>query len=397
MKYVIILPDGASDEPIAALDGKTPLEVAKIPNMDWVAKNGELGRAVTVPPGFTPATDVATMSLFGYDPHRYYTGRAPIEAIAKGLTARPDQIIFRCNFVTIADGRMKDFTAGHIKQPDADALIAALNETFKKDGCDFFAGVSYRNLMFLANATDMELACAPPHDIADQLAAPHWPRGKGEERVRGLMERAAKMLENHPVNVRRRQNGEDWATNIWLWGQGRPTILDSFAGRFDLHGVVITGVDIVRGLGVGMGMQLLHVPGATGYIDTDYAAKGRAAIEALDKYDLVVVHVEAPDEAAHLGNATEKVTALERIDAAIVGPLLSALRQRPEWRILVAPDHPTNVKSKGHSAVPPPYCFAGTGVTVHSEMAFTEAAATSTGRLLDPGTQVIERFLARKP
>jgi 2,3-bisphosphoglycerate-independent phosphoglycerate mutase len=395
MKYVIILPDGASDEPLAELGGKTPLEAARIPNMDWVSQNGELGRALTVPPGFTPATDVATMTLFGYDPHRHYTGRAPIEAIAKGLTARPDQIIFRCNFVTIKDGRMRDFTAGHIKQPDADALVAALNQLFAEDGCEFHAGVSYRNLMLLGNALDLELTCAPPHDIADQEALPHWPRGKGEARVRALMERAAKMLRDHPVNVRRRERGEDWATHIWLWGQGRPTVLGSFAERFDLRGAVITGVDIVRGLGLGMGMELIHVPGATGYIDTDYAAKGRAAVKAMEQYDLVVVHVEAADEAAHLGNAEEKVRALERIDADIVGPLLAALKRQPEWRMLVAPDHPTTVRSKGHSAVPPPYCFAGSGVATRSGRPFTENAAVAAGLFVDPGTRVIERFLGR--
>jgi 2,3-bisphosphoglycerate-independent phosphoglycerate mutase len=397
MKYVIILPDGASDESLGELGGRTPLEIAKIPHMDWVSKNGELGRALTVPTGFTPATDVATMSLFGFDPHKHYTGRAPIEAIAKGLAVRPDQIIWRCNFVTIADGRMKDFTAGHIKQPDADELIAALNHELKDEGCDFFAGVSYRNLMLLANALDMDLKCAPPHDIADQLVKDHWPKGKGFERAMKIMERGKALLENHPVNARRRAKGEDWATNIWLWGQGRPTLLGDFAARFGVKGAVITGVDIVRGLALGMGMQLIPVKGATGYIDTDYDAKGRAAVKALDDYDLVVVHVEAADEAAHLGNAAEKIKALGRIDEAVVGPLLGALRRRgDDWRILIAPDHPTLVRTKGHSAVPPPYCFAGAGISARSEKPFTEAAAIEAGLFLDPGTQVITRFFASR-
>ena len=395
MKYVIILPDGASDEPLADLDGKTPLEAAKIPNMDWVAQHGELGRAITVPPGFSPATDVATMSLFGFDPHKHYTGRAPIEAIAKGLEVRPDQIIWRCNFVFIADGRMKDFTAGHIKQPDADGLVATLNRELKDEGCEFFAGVSYRNLMLLGNALDMTLRCAPPHDIADQKVADHWPKGSGYERAMRIMERGASLLKDHPVNIRRRKQGENWATNIWLWGQGRPTVLGNLEQRFGVRGAVITGVDIVRGLGLGMGMQLIPVKGATGYIDTDYDAKGRAAIKALDEFDLVVVHVEAADEAAHLGNAVEKVKALGRIDEAIVGPLLDVLRRRKEdWRILVAPDHPTLVRTKGHSDIPPPYCFAGKGIGTKSQRPFTEAAAAQTGLLLDPGTQVITRFFA---
>jgi len=393
MKYVIILPDGACDDPIPQLGGRTPLEVAKIPNMDWVAKNGELGRVLTVPEGFIPATDVATMALFGNDPHKYYTGRAPIEAIAKGLVVRVDQIIFRCNFVTLRDGRMKDFTAGHISQPDADELIAALNKELQDEGCDFFAGVSYRNLMLLGDALDLDLKCAPPHDIADQKVEAHWPQGKGRERVMRIMERAQKMLENHPVTRRRKARDPEWATNIWLWGQGRPTHLPNFETQHGLEGVVITAVDIVRGLGLGMGMKLIEVPGATGFIDTDYDAKGRAAVAALPNYDLVVVHVEAADEAAHLGNAEEKVKALSRIDEAIVGPLLTALKRYDDWRILIAPDHPTTVATKGHSAVPPPYCFAGSNVTTKSGRPFTESDARATGIFLDPGIQILERFL----
>ena len=393
MKYVIILPDGASDEPLIQLGGRTPLEVAKKPHMDWVAANGELGRVVTVPEGFTPATDVATMALFGYDPHRFYTGRAPLEAIAKDLTVRADQIIFRCNFVTLVGGRMKDFTAGHISQADADELIAALNEELRGEDCDFYAGVSYRNLMLLANALELDVKCAPPHDIADQSVDRHWPTGKGRERVMQIMERAAVMLKDHPANARRQAKGEAWATNIWLWGQGRPTHLTNFESQYGVKGAVITAVDIVRGLALGMGMKLIEVPGATGYIDTDYEAKGRAALEALKEYDLVVVHVEAADEAAHLGDATEKVKAIERIDEAIVGPLLAAVRRQDDWRMLIAPDHPTTVASKGHSAIPPPYCFAGRGVAAGSNRRFTEADAHATGIFLNPGTQIISRFL----
>jgi 2,3-bisphosphoglycerate-independent phosphoglycerate mutase len=291
---------------------------------------------------------------------------------------------------------MKDFTAGHIKQPDADELIAALNRELKDEGCEFFAGVSYRNLMLLGNALAMDLTCAPPHDIADQLVSDHWPKGIGRERAMRIIERGQAQLQNHAVNRRRRANGESWATNIWLWGQGRPTVLGDFAERFGVKGAVITGVDIVRGLALGMGMQLIPVKGATGYLDTDYDAKGRAAVKALDDYDLVVVHVEAADEAAHLGNAREKVKALGRIDQAIVGPLLNALRKRGEdWRMLVAPDHPTLVRTKGHSAIPPPYCFAGKGIVAKSQKPFTEAAAGKTGVFLDPGTQVITRFFAK--
>jgi len=395
MKYVIILPDGASDEPLPQLDGKTPLEAAAIPNIDRVAKDGRQGRSVTVPDGFIPATDVATLSLFGYDPHRFYSGRAPIEAVAMGLDVRPDQVVFRCNFVTLEDGRMKDFTAGHITQEDSEPLIADLNRELGAEGCDFHAGVSYRNLMLLGKAEGIELTCQPPHDIADQLVEPHWPRGKDAERAMELMRRAEAMLKDHPVNQRRAARGDNLATNIWLWGQGRPVTLEPFADRFNLKGAVITGVDIIRGIAVGMGMELIHVPGATGYIDTDYAAKGAAALRALDDYDVVVVHVEAPDEAGHLGDAAEKVKALERIDQAIVGPMLEELERRGDWRLLVAPDHPTPVSTKAHSSVPPPFAYAGSDVEGGCGLGFTEKNAEECGVFLQDATDLIWEFLDR--
>ena len=394
MKYVIILPDGASDEPLAQLGGRTPLEAAHIPHMDSVARDGRLGRVVTIPTGYTAGTDVGTLTLMGYDPRVSYSGRAPMEATAKGLTTTPDQLIFRCNFVHLADGEMRDFTAGHIAQADADELIAALNATpFPGETCAFHPGVSYRNLLFLSRAAEMDLVCAPPHDIADQPVAANWPRGAGQERVRAIMARAREVLAEHPVNQRRRARGEAWATDIWLWGQGIQVPLAGLEERFGLRGTLITAVDILRGIAVGMGMDLIRVPGATGYIDTDYEAKGRAAVKALDDYDLVVVHVEAPDEAAHQGMAEEKTRALERIDQAVVGPLLEALRAGGDYRILVAPDHATLVRTKGHDMLPPPYCYAGTGVGPGSGRPFTEAEAEATGILLDPGHTLLEAFL----
>jgi 2,3-bisphosphoglycerate-independent phosphoglycerate mutase len=397
MKYAIVLPDGAADDPLPELGGRTPLEAARIPRMDSVARRGCIGRIVTVPAGFTPATDVATLSLMGYDPHRCYTGRAPLEAIAQRLVVRPDQLIFRCNFVTLEGGRMADFTAGHIGQPDADALCAALgaDAELAGRGCTFHPGVSYRNLMLAANAASWTLRCTPPHDIPDQPVDGHLPSGDGAAEARAIMRRAAAVLAGNPVNARRRTEGTAAATDIWLWGQGRPTVLASFAERFGLRGVVITGVDIIRGLGLGMGMELCAVPGATGYIDTNFAGKGEAAVRALEEHDLVVVHVEAADEAGHLGDAAEKVRSLERIDELIVGPLLAALARRPAWRILVAPDHPTPVGTKAHSATPPLYCYAGSDVAGGSGRRFTEAEATASGVWIDPGTALMSEFLGR--
>ncbi len=393
VKYVIILPDGAADEPLPQLDGRTPLEAARIPNMDWICRNGRLGRAVTVPDGFTPATDVATLSVFGYDPGRYYTGRAPLEAAARGLTVGPDGVIFRCNFVTVLDGMMRDFTAGHSPQDEADQLIADLNALYAGEDLTFHAGVSYRNLLIAEGVGKVEVRCAPPHDIPDQPVAEHRPQGAGAAFVEPIMTRAAEMIAQHEVNDRRRAEGREPVTGIWLWGQGRPPKLAAFADRFGCRGAVITGVDIIRGIAVCMGMKLIEVPGATGYIDTDYAGKGAAAVEALQEYDLVVAHVEAPDEAGHLGDAQEKVLAVERVDEHVVGPLLEAVRRHDRWRVLVVPDHPTPVTTRAHSSVPPPWCYAGSGVEESSERPFCEREAEAAGVLIDPGHTLIEEFM----
>jgi 2,3-bisphosphoglycerate-independent phosphoglycerate mutase len=382
MKYVIILPDGAADEPLPQLEGRTPLDVANIPNTDWISVHGRLGRAVTV-----------TLSVFGYAPQRYYTGRAPLEAAARGLSVGSDGIIFRCNFVTILDGLMKDFTAGHIPQEESDQLIADLNALFADDSLAFHAGVSYRNLLVAEGVGDLEVRCAPPHDIPDQPVAEHRPQGPGAAFVEPIMSRAAEMIGGHEINQRRKAEGRDPVTGIWLWGQGRPTALPAFADRFGCRGAVITGVDIIRGIAVCMGMKLIEVPGATGYIDTDYAGKGKAAVAALKDYDVVVAHVEAPDEAGHLGDADEKVLALERVDEHVVGPLLEAVRKHDDWRMLVIPDHPTPVSTRAHSAVPPPWCYAGSDVDEESGRPFCEREAKAAGLMIDPGHTLIDQFI----
>ncbi|MBU0640734.1 MAG: cofactor-independent phosphoglycerate mutase [Planctomycetes bacterium] len=393
MKYAIVLPDGAADEPVAQLGGRTPLEVANIPRMDWIASHGQVGRVVTIPMGFVAGTDVATLTIFGYDPLKCYSGRAPLEAAARGLKAGPDELIFRCNLVTIGDGYMRDFTAGHITQPEAEQLIADLNRHFADSPAVFHSGVSYRNLMLIPGAAEIDVQCSPPHDIPNEPVSEHWPRGRGAERVQQVMDRAAELLRDHPVNQARAQRGQNPATNIWLWGQGRPTKLEPFVERFGLSGAVITGVDIIRGLAVSMGMKLIEVPGATGYVDTDYAGKGAAAVRALGEYDLVVIHVEAPDEAGHLGDAELKVETLERVDELVVGPVLDALRRHAGWRILVAPDHPTPVATTAHSAVPPAFCFAGTAIRPCGAAAFSEAVGAQ-GPIIDPGHELMSRFLS---
>ncbi len=394
MKYVIILPDGAADERVPELDGRTPLEVARIPHTDWVSTHGRIGRAVTVPDGFIPATDVATLSLFGYDPAEYYSGRAPLEAAARGLTVSAGGTIFRCNFVTILEGRMVDFTAGHMPQDETDRLIRDLNELFADElGLAFHAGISYRNLLIAEDFKDEGLRCAPPHDIPNLLVAEHRPQGPGADRVEAIMGRAQAMIADHEVNRVRLGAGRDPVTGIWLWGQGRPTLLSTFHERYGCRGAVITGVDIIRGIATCMGMEMIDVPGATGYIDTDYVGKGAAAVKALEDYDVVVAHVEAPDEAGHLGDASEKVLALERVDEHVVGPLLEAVRKYDDWRILIAPDHPTPVTTRAHSSVPPPWCYAGSDVDSASGRVFCEKEAEAGGTLVDPGFALMDQFM----
>ncbi len=394
-KYAIVLPDGAADEPVIELDGRTPLEAARTPNMDWVAMHGRQGCVVTVPKGFSPGSDVATLSLFGYDPHEDYTGRAPLEAVAKRITSSPLQTIFRCNFVTIVDGVMADFTAGHIGQTEADRLIADLNEALADQGCTFHSGVSYRNLMTATIPGSASLRCTPPHDIPDQPIKNHRPKGKGGDWARDIMDRARLVLKDHDVNLVRKDLGDNPATDIWLWGQGRTKSLEPFVERFGLRGACIAAVDLIRGIALSSGMHLVDVPGATGYLDTNYAGKGAAAVVALRDYDMVVVHVEAPDEAGHLGDAQAKIAAIERIDEHIVGPLLDGLRSFDRWRLLIAPDHPTPVGTRVHTSTPPPFCFAGDGVDTALNRSFSEAAALSSGLLVDPGCALMEFFLSR--
>jgi len=392
-KYVLILPDGAADEPVTELGGRTPLEVARKPHMDWIAANGRQGTVATVPEGFDPGSDVATMSILGYDPRRYHTGRAPLEAVARRIPLARDELVFRCNLVTIADGRMIDYAAGHIGQAEAERLICELNSRFERRGARFHAGVSYRHLMVLADAGGQRPQCTPPHDIPGQSVRPHLPRGRGSRVLRRIMQEAESVLARHEINLIRRDLGENPANALWLWGAGRGPRLPRFRDRFRLRGAAVAAVDLIRGLAICLGWQVLDVSGATGYLDTDYDAKGRAAVAALEEYDLVVVHVEAPDEAGHQGDAPAKVRAIERIDAGIVGPVLSKLRSFDRWRIGIAPDHPTPVTTRVHSRIPPPFCMAGTGVPALGGGPFSEALAAASDLHVEPGHNLMEYFL----
>jgi len=402
MKYALIIPDGCADEPQPGLGGLTPLQAARVPHMDEVARLGESGLSDNVPASMPSGSDVGTMSLFGYDPLVCHTGRAPLEAAAQGIELSDGDWAVRCNLVTIVDGRMASFTAGQVSNADARELIAMLQSA----GCGdehwkFHAGVSYRNLLlYRARGGKAPLGddthTVPPHDITDQDVAEHLPLGSGACDLRALMDKSRQLFAQSEVNRRRAARGEPAATQIWLWGQGRRPALQTFRDRFGVQGAVITAVDLLRGIGRLLGWEVIDVPGATGYLDTDYDAKGRYAVAALERHDLVVVHVEATDEASHEGHAAEKVRALERIDEAIVGPVHAALRRHGEYRLLVSPDHPTFLRTKTHSHGFVPFALCGAGVPVDRCDSYSEVAAATSGLVLPRGCELMERFLRRR-
>jgi 2,3-bisphosphoglycerate-independent phosphoglycerate mutase len=404
MKYAIVIPDGCADEPVPALAGRTPLQAARLPHMDRVAGLGTVGLAHNVPPSLTPASDVATLSLFGYDPLRVYTGRAPLETAAMGIRLGPHDWAVRCNLVHAPDGHMRDFTAGHISSEDGRELIEALQKELggrevAGGTLEFFPGVQYRNILVWRGHSDRSplagTTTQPPHDIPDKPVADYLPQGPGRDVLVPLMEASKPILAAHPANARRVAQGKKPATQIWLWGQGKAPSVEPFAETYGPRGAIISAVDLVRGVGQLIGWHRIDVPGATGYLDTDYAAKGRYAVEALGAFDLVCVHVEAPDEASHEGRADEKVLALERIDEHIVGPLLEALPRYGDWRLLVEPDHRTTLSTRAHAHGPVAFAAAGTGIAPTGATSYDEPTAAAGPHAFDPGWHLMRWFLGR--
>jgi 2,3-bisphosphoglycerate-independent phosphoglycerate mutase len=403
MKYAIVIPDGAADEPQFDLGDRTPLQAAHLPNIDRVAQMGVVGRMNNVPKPLTPASDVATLSLFGYDPLEVYTGRAPLEAAALGVQLGPDDWAIRCNLVYIADGRMRDFTAGHIPCEPGREMIATIDGLLggpQPDGArlEFRPGVSYRNLLVYRPGPNgapfsSETHTQPPHDIPDKPVADYLPNGPGSDLLRNLMEHSQSILAAHPVNLRRTSSGEKPATQIWLWGQGRAPHLVRFADLYGKQGAITSGVDLVRGVGVLLGWDRLDHPAVTDYLDNDYGRQAQLAIDGLKAHDVVCVHVEAPDEASHEGRADAKVESLERIDRDIVGPLLEALPGFGDWRILVAPDHRTPLRTRAHSYGAVPFAVAGTGVAAGGFKQYDEPTADASPHNFDPGCTLMRWFL----
>lgn len=398
MKYVLIIPDGCADEPQESLDGKTPLQAARIPRMDAIVTQGILGRTDTVPASMPSGSDVGTMSLFGYDPLVFHTGRAPLEAAAQGIELGPHDWAIRCNFVTIDDGNMASFTASQLPNDVGEELIGLLQEQTAQDPqWEFHQGVSYRNLLIYRaqNAEDQPFdsgtLTTPPHDLTDQSIQHDLPSGKGSELLLDLMERSKKLFLKSTIN-QTRTDGQPAASQIWLWGQGSIPALKPFRDQFGKTGAVITAVDLLRGLGRLLGWNVIEVEGATGYTDTDYAAKGRAAIENLKHTDFVVVHVEATDEASHEGEVQEKIKALENIDQHIVGPVHDYLKKQGDYRMLVCPDHPTFLRTKTHSHGYVPFGICGTHVRPDQATCYDEVTAGASNLLLPKGHQLMPFF-----
>ncbi|HXN86844.1 MAG TPA: cofactor-independent phosphoglycerate mutase [Candidatus Binataceae bacterium] len=401
MKYVIIHGDGMADWPCDELGGKTPLEAARKPNMDLIATRGTLGLVATIPNGMPSGSDVGTMTMLGYDPKRYHTGRAPIEAASMGVAMGPNDVVFRMNLVSLKnDGGatvMNDFTSGHISSEEGARIVADLREQLARDGIEFFNGVSYRHLMVWRGGP-RATKLTPPHDITGKSIEGHMPEGEGADRILALMKKSQEIMCDHPVNQARRAQGKTEATSAWFWGQGTRPAVPTLKERFGVDGSVISAVDLVNGLGRLAGLELITVPGATGFLDTDYAAKARYGLKSLEKKDFLLLHIEAPDEAGHMGRADLKTEAIERIDELIMGPMLEGLNAMGEFRLLIQPDHATPSILKTHSSEAVPFAiisnrsFANGG---GKSRRYTEADAKDTGVALNDGYRLIETLFGR--
>ncbi len=404
MKYAVLVGDGMADYPLAELDNKTPLESARTPNMDIISRQGRGGTVSTVPKGITPSSDVAILSLLGYSPGKYYTGRGPLEAASLGIDLKEDDVAFRCNLITVDGDILVDYSAGHISNKEARILIEFLDKELGNENIKFYPGTSYRHLMIVRgvpeqNSPNFQLStfnsvkCIPPHDIIGQSLKNHFPRGKGGEILQKFMKDSFSLLDKHEINRVRRDLGEDPGNMIWLWGQGTIPVMPTFKERFGVEGSVISAVDVVKGIACYAGLEVINVPGATGYFDTDYEGKATFALKVLEKKDFVFVHVESPDEAGHMGDVRAKLKSIEDFDCKVVGTVLEGLKNFPEYRVLVLPDHPTPLELRTHSRDPVPFAFWGTNVENDEMSSFSESSAGKGSLHLKEGWKLMEHFL----
>lgn len=400
-KYVILVGDGMADYPLEELGGKTPLEAAKTPHIDRLLAIGRVGTVRTIPVGMEPGSDVANMSLLGYDPRKYHTGRAPLEASSMGVQLRPTEVAFRCNLVTLeVDGagvqRMLDYSSGHITTAEAHELVRAIQPVLEGTPLRLYPGISYRHLLVWADGGE-DLKTTPPHDISGEPAEPYARVYRESPVLLGFIEKAGEVLAQHPVNRERIAAGKRAANAVWLWGQGRAPSMPTLKERYGIGGAMISAVDLLKGLGVYAGLDPISVPGATGYLDTNYAGKVSAAIEALAKGDFVYLHIEAPDEAGHEGSLSKKMEAIEAFDEKVVGPMVEQLYRFSEVRILIETDHPTPISKRTHVADPVPFLLIE---DLHSKKSRRDAAATfgetlarSAGWHLESGEELFDYFM----
>lgn len=398
MKYIVILCDGMADEPIESLDGRTPLEAADTPGMDRIAGLSEVGMVRTVPEGMAPGSDTANLSVIGYDPKKYYSGRSPLEALSIGAEMSADDVSFRCNLVTLSeteknyeDRYILDHSSGEISTAEAAELMEALKSGLEREGYTFYTGISYRHLLIQNKGKVVDLT--PPHDILTKKIGEYLPQ---DPILREMMVKSYEILKDHPVNVKRREQGKNPANSAWFWGAGTRPALTSFEEKNGVKGAMISAVDLLKGIAVGAGMDNITVEGANGGLDTNYSGKGEAAVKALtrDGYDFVYVHIEAPDEMGHQGSAENKILAIERIDEKIIRPVMDAFEKAGlDYRMLILPDHPTPVRVRTHTADPVPYLLYDSTKTVEGPAVYSEKTATATGIYEPRGHMLLSRLL----
>ena len=396
MKYFLLVPDGAADEPNADLNGKTPLEVARTPHLDKMAQLGLVGSVQVTPTDMYPGSDAANMALLGYDPTRYYTGRGPIEAAAMSIPLDAKDVAFRCSLVSTDGETMLDYSAGHITTEEARPIIELANQKLCTRAQRLFQGVSYRHILRWTDGPT-EVLTNPPHESMGKRLATLFPVGDRDTKIRAFIEDSLNLLDDLPLNRQRREEGKPPANMLWPWSPGRTPEMPSFLLKRGMTGAVISAVDVVRGLGKLTGLEIINVPGATGYFDTDYLGKAEAALDALDRHDFVWIHIEAPDEAGHAGNLDEKIRAIENIDNLVVGTLLAEMRKRDDFRILCVPDHKTPVATRGHAIGPVPFMVYDSRKALRtggSRVPFDERAVQEARTQLPEGYRLIDELFA---
>jgi 2,3-bisphosphoglycerate-independent phosphoglycerate mutase len=400
MKYLLILADGMADYEIAELGNKTPLEYAQTPNMDYLAKTALIGKAATIPEGFPPGSDVANLAVMGYNPEIYYTGRSPLEAVSMGIELAETDLALRCNLVTLSDAEdykdkiMLDYSSGEISSAESAELIKALQSELGNEEITFHPGISYRHLVIWKNALGKKIMLTPPHDISDQVVGEYLPAGSDSTVLLNLMLKSHSILDNHPVNQKRRASGQNPATSAWFWGEGKKPALDSFESLYSLKGSVVAAVDLVKGLGISAGLKSVEVEGATGAIETNFAGKARAALEELKQgQDFVYVHIESPDESGHQGSLKHKIWSIEQIDREVIGMVIEELDQFRDIRVMILPDHPTPLSIRTHSSDPVPFMIYDKNNPVSDSIGSYNEKSADQGIFFLAGYKLMEFFI----